>query len=187
MVKTLHPLAEAFGCLATNMSAINIITWVISLCAISLTAYGLYATRRHNRLSVTPHLSGCRNKDMTSEGFWFSYDISNNGIGPAKIKKFILFRNGKISPKGKDDYVEALIHQHLGDQLNYQIVHQFNFGNDVSMKAGDTRCIVKIFFPGAKQADQENLLKRLEGLDAQIEYESFYGQKFIFDTKDKVN
>jgi hypothetical protein len=167
------------------MTNSNIITLVISFCAILLTAYGLYATRRHNRLSVTPHLSGCTNKDFTDEGFLFSYGISNNGIGPAKIKKFILFRHGKVFPKGKDDHVGALIREHLGDQMNYQIVHQFNFGKDVSMKAGDTRCIVKIFFPGAKQNDQENILKNLEGLEARIEYESFYGKKDFLDTRGK--
>jgi hypothetical protein len=169
------------------MTVSNTISLIVSASAILLTFYGLYATRRHNRLSVTPHLSGCRNNDITNEGFLFSYDISNNGIGPAKIKKFNLFRHGKIFPKGNVDYVEALICEHLGNRLNRQILHQFNFGNDVSMKAGETRCIVKILFPGAKRNDQENILKELDGLDALIEYESFYGQKFVFDTRDKTS
>ena len=122
---------------------------------------------------------------MTSEGFMLSYDISNNGIGPAKIKNFVLFRDKKVFSRSKGDYVEAAIREHLGNRLNYQIVHQFNFGKDVSMKVGETRCMVKIFFPGAKQNDQESILKNFEGLDVRIEYESFYGQKFIFDTNDK--
>jgi hypothetical protein len=103
--------------------------------------------------------------------------------GQQKLKNFVLFRDGKVFPKGKGDYVEALIREHLGNRLNYQILHQFNFGNDVSMKVGDTRCIAKVFFPGAKQNDQENILKNIEGLGMRIEYESFYGQKFIFDSK----
>ncbi len=139
---------------------------------------------RHNKLSVTPHLSGCSNKETTNEGSVFSYEVSNNGIGPAKIKSFVLFRDGKPFPKGKGDYVEELIREHLGNQLNYQIIHNFNYGKDVSMKVGDTRCILKIFFPGAKQDDQEKILKNFEALRLRIEYESFYGEKFIFDSRD---
>ena len=81
---------------------------IISACAICLTLYGLYATRRHYRLSMTPHITGCSNKNLTDQGFTLSYVVSNNGIGPARIKKFSLFHNGKIFPKGNGDYVESL-------------------------------------------------------------------------------
>jgi hypothetical protein len=169
------------------MTTSNIISLLIALCAILLTAYGLHATRRHNRLSVTPHLNGCSNILTTDEGLTFSYEIGNNGIGPARIKKFLLFQDGKLFPKGNDDYVESLIREHLGDRLNYQIRHNFNFGKDASLKAGDTCRIVEIFFPGAKSQDKEKILKIFVGMDLRIEYESFYGQKFVFDTENKMD
>lgn len=167
------------------MNAVNIITIVISLCAVALTAYGLYATRRHNRLSVTPHLADYTNKSATNEGLVISYEVSNNGIGPAKIKTFALFREGKQFPKGKDDYVDSFVRAHLGNRLKYDIRHSFNFGEDDSLKAGDTRHILNIFFPGAKSEDREKILGMFEGIAIRIEYESFYGEKFVLERKNE--
>lgn len=163
----------------------NIVSIVLSLCAISLTAYGAYATRRHNRLSVTPHLSSCTGNDLTDNGLLFSFEISNNGIGSAKIKDLVLFQHGEIFPKGKTAYIEDLIKKHLGTSMEYQIVHQYNFGTSVSIRAGDTRCLVKVFFPGVNRDSQARVLNSLEGLDICIKYESFYGEKFTFDTRDE--
>lgn len=158
----------------------------IAICALFLTLYGLWATRRHNRLSVTPHLCSVTNKLMTDAGLVFSFDISNNGIGPARIKKFVLFRNGQEFPKPENDitdYVDSLIREHLANRIKFQIKFTFNFGNDVSLKVGDTKCLTEIFFPDVKGEGQSAALKTLEGLDVLIEYESYYGQKFIFDTR----
>jgi hypothetical protein len=158
----------------------------ISICAITLTVCGLYATMRHNMLSVTPHLDGCHNKDMTPEGFLFSYDISNNGIGPAKIKNFILYRNGKPTPRGNGDYIEAVIREHLGERVYHQIKRQFNIGNNSSIRAGNTIRIIELLFPTAKPEDVEKIIKELQEIDLRIEYQSFYGQKFVLDTRDRT-
>jgi len=169
--------------IGVSMNAINVITIVISLCAIALTAYGLYATRRHNRLSVTPHLADYNNKSITNEGLIISYDISNNGIGPAKIKSFVLFREEKPFPRGNDDYVDSFVRAHLGNRLKYEVRHSFNFGNYDSLKAGDTRNVLNIFFPGAKSEDRGKILEMFGGIGLRIEYESFYGEKFVLERK----
>lgn len=166
-----------------SMNIFNVITIGISLCAIALTIYGLYATRRHNRLWVTPHLADYTNNSTTNEGLIIFYDISNNGIGPAKIKSFVLFREGKPFPRGKDDYVDSFIRAHLGNRLKYDIRHSFNFGDDDSLKAGDTRHVLNIFFPGAKSEDRGKILEMFGGIGLRIEYESFYGEKFVLERK----
>ncbi|HTX22680.1 MAG TPA: hypothetical protein VMD27_12605 [Candidatus Aquilonibacter sp.] len=157
---------------------------VTSVCALVVSVASLWATRRHQRLSVTPHLADYTHKLTANEGLTLTYDISNNGIGPARIKSFVLFRDGKAFPKRKeDDYVETFVREHLGKKLNYKITYNFNFGEDDSLKAGDTHRMVQIFFPGAKSEDREKILALFEGIGMRIEYESFYGQKFIFDRK----
>jgi hypothetical protein len=163
---------------------------VTSVCALVVSVASLWATRRHQRLSVTPHLADYTNKLTANEGLTLTYEISNNGIGPARIRSFVLFRDGKAFPKKKeDDYVEKFVHEHLGKKLNYQITHNFNFGEDDSLKAGDTRRMVQIFFPGAKSEDRKMILELFNGIGIRIEYESFYGQKFVFDrkTESKLN
>ena len=57
-------------------------TWlpiIISLCAISLTIYQAYTTRRHTRLSVQPRL-GWRSIDDRRRD---TYSLVNDGFGPA--------------------------------------------------------------------------------------------------------
>ena len=161
---------------------------IVSICALGLTFYGLWATRRHNRLSVTPHLCGISHKQLTNEGLFFIYELSNNGIGPARITNFKLFRANQEVPKLRDEmfeYVDSVIKSHLAGRINFQINHSFDFGNDISLRAGDTRRIVEIFFPGVKQENRDAALKTIQGLDARIEYRSFYGQTFVFDTRTK--
>jgi hypothetical protein len=162
---------------------------IISTCALALTLYGLWATRWHNRLSVTPHLCSFSHKLMKDDGLYLIYELSNNGIGPARITKFILFREGREVPRLQDElfeYVDSVVKAHLQGRVNFQINHSFDFGYDVSMKAGETRRIVELFFPGVKQEQREAVLKTIKGLDARIEYQSFYGQKFAFDTRTKA-
>jgi len=158
---------------------------ITSVCAILLSLYALVSTRRHNRLSVNPHLADYTNKLTTNEGLTLTYEISNNGIGPARIKSFVLFREGKPFPKEKDDYVESFVREHLGNRLKYDIRHSFNFGKDDSLKAGDMRHILEIFFPGAKLENREQILGMFEGIGLRIEYESFYGQKFVLDRRNE--
>jgi hypothetical protein len=157
-----------------------------SVCALFLTLYGLWATRRHNRLSVTPHLCSHTNKLITEAGLVLTYEISNNGIGPARIKKVVLFRNDQEFPKPENDvteHVHSLIRAHLDNQIKFTINHSFSFGNDFSLKAGDAKRIAEIFFPEVKEDTSPTALKKLEGLDMLIEYESYYGQKLTFDTR----
>ena len=160
---------------------------ITSVCALVVSVASLWATRRHQRLSVTPHLADYTNKLTTNEGLTLTYEISNNGIGPARIRSFVLFRDGKAFPKKKEgDYVETFVHEQLGKKLNYQITHSFNFGEDDSLKAGDTRRMVQIFFSGAKQEDREKILSLFDGIGIRIEYESFYGQRLVFDRKSET-
>lgn len=167
------------------MPASTLISLVISICALALTVYSLYATRRHNRLSVVPHLHGYENESTDDKGLTYSYDISNNGIGPARIKKFILLRHDKAFPKGEGNYVRSSISEHLGNQVNYEIKFSFNFGYDASLRAGETRRIVEMFFPGVKTGEEDKFWRLLKGMALRIEYESFYGQKFVFDTRNE--
>jgi hypothetical protein len=47
------------------------------------------------------------------------------------------------------------------------------------------RHILEIFFPGAKLENREQILGMFEGIGLRIEYESFYGQKFVLDRRNE--
>lgn len=71
---------------------------VLSLCAMSLTIYQASVMRRHQRLSVTPHLA--LNVSVTREGN-LVYTLANVGFGPAVLKDIAFTIDGKpIGPDG---------------------------------------------------------------------------------------
>jgi hypothetical protein len=71
-------------------------TWLpllISVCAISMTIYQAYNTRRHTRLSVQPRLSWTVN--LAGNG-GISYSLTNDGFGPAVLRSLDLKLDGEV-------------------------------------------------------------------------------------------
>jgi hypothetical protein len=157
---------------------------IIAICALALTLYGLYATRRHNRLSLTPHLCGCRNKLTTNDGLTFTYTVSNNGIGPARITSFVLWRDSKPFARGVGEYIEDFIRELVGDKLKYEIKSSSTLGDKTSMRPGDSTRIIEIYFPGAKRGDEAKIQEFIGAAAVRIEYESIYRKRFVFDSRD---
>ncbi|MEW8293610.1 MAG: hypothetical protein AB2651_22050 [Candidatus Thiodiazotropha sp.] len=88
---------------------------IIAICAaiIALSATGVsiwqgYLNRRHFRLSVKPHLT-VHWKNFSDEPV--SFTLTNNGLGPAVIKSFILEVEGNLFEKEKT----AIYHAALGE------------------------------------------------------------------------
>jgi len=159
---------------------------LIALLAFGLTCYNLWATRRHNQLSVKPFLTGHTHKLTTNEGLVYSYEVTNSGVGPAIIKEFQFLRHNCVFPRSKDNdkhYTENLIHEHLGNRFKYTIIHSFSFNPNSCLRAGESRKIAELFFPGVSQSNQKELFEKIQGVELTILYESFYGQRFNFDTR----
>lgn len=120
---------------------------------------------------------------MTDAGFVLSYDLSNNGIGPAKIKKFTLLVDKKPFPMPDNgDYIEKFVRENLKTGYIYEIRKSYNFGDHPSViKSGATYRLVEIIFPGTKSTDKEEILKSFNPLGLCVEYESFYEERFTFN------
>lgn len=71
---------------------------ILSICAISLTAYQASATRRHNRLSVQPRVDWQVKVDLRGSA---TYKLVNKGFGPAMLREITLLVDGKaVGPDG---------------------------------------------------------------------------------------
>lgn len=157
---------------------------IIAGCALILTIYELHANRRHNRLSVVPHIVSSFHKDWNNDGLTATYDICNHGIGPARIKKFTLYIKGEVfTPPEKKEPIESLICTHVAGRLKYDIKKQAFPGRDYSILAGQSYRLCEIQFPNAKTADLDGMDEIWKGMDIRIEYESFYGVGYVFDTR----
>ncbi len=163
---------------------ISVCGLIISLFALGVSFYGMNATRRHNRLSVTPHLSGNWNTLTDDSGLTLSYVVKSDGLGPARIKSFTFFQDGKPIPRDKGSYVANVIRERLEGKVKYHIKHNFEPGVKTYIRAGEACTIGEVFFPGAKPADGDRLKQLVEDLVLRIEYESFYDLPYVFDTRD---
>src|SRR5450830_778804 len=64
---------------------------VIALCAFVATFWQAYISRKHNKLSVKPYLTGW----YTSSNEYNQLKIINNGMGPAQINSFNIYVDDK--------------------------------------------------------------------------------------------
>ena len=88
-------------------NAIAVSAGVISLLALITTVYHGVATRKHFKLSVKPNLS--INFGPNEEETFLHIIISNEGLGPAIIKRFVIVKNGEIiRPKNPTEITKLL-------------------------------------------------------------------------------
>ncbi|MCA8834596.1 MAG: hypothetical protein K8953_05865 [Proteobacteria bacterium] len=85
---------------ADNITAIA--TAFIAVCALGVTVWQGWQNYKHNKLSVKPllrfeesHQEAVEPIHKKTKGFFhYKFMISNYGVGPAVIKKFVLFSDG---------------------------------------------------------------------------------------------
>lgn len=155
------------------MKKIGIETWasiaavVVALAAVFLSIFEGMQNRKHQRLSVRPYLE---------IGFHFTdeyagWDLSNNGIGPARVSHFALFVDGKEYK----DWHSLLKKHNLADKLTYT----WPAKNDL-IKAGDRWPLFR--FP-RKSPSATKLKKELRRrMLLKISYCSFYDECWSHST-----
>ena len=153
---------------------------IIALCALFYTAFQAHTTRKHNKLSVTPHITTfVYNHAKPGEGSLTS-ELTNNGLGPAVIKSFKIFLNGtelniqssEQAGKKLKEILEGKVFDHSTTILN----------NGYHVPAGEKRIIFAVRFPINEKQTVKDFQQKLENLSLTIEYESIYGQKFKYDS-----
>lgn len=158
---------------------------IIAGSAFVLSIYGIFSTKRHNRLSVTPHIVANRHFTRRDDGFLYSYDLCNHGVGPARITAFTVLLDGKpfTCAKGKD-LIEELFIARIAGRVEYTMLISSVPQRNYCLLPGQTHRICEFFIPGATRADEDRLNAVFKGTDLRVEYESFYSEKFVFDTRD---
>jgi len=152
---------------------------IIALCALVLSIWQGYLSRRHNRISVRPHLTMWTHK-YHNDGL-YAADIVNNGFGPANIKCFAVKLDGKkIEGKETEPIVKLL--QTLLKGFDYDSRQSF-FSSGYMMAANEKRQLVEIRFKGDKKPSPTLMEELFKKADIYIEYESMYGEKFKLSTE----
>lgn len=147
----------------------------IAGCALFLTIYQAVSQRRHNRLSVQPHLVTFTHKTRNDKVATVAGQLINKGLGPAFIEKFEMFIDGK-----RKEAKEALdiIFEGLNGHKS-----QTELGTQYAMVAGETRDLIVYQFPCSSEEDFKKVLKHFDRLDLRVVYKSGYGKRSTYDSR----
>ena len=151
---------------------------VIAVCALGFTVWQAAITRRHNKLSVTPHLTTWTQSEQATGRY--SVEILNNGIGPALIKSFSVQVDGQpIGGEGSEPIEKAL--KVLFPQYSFHS-SQVYMARGYMMSPKEARSLVTVQFFGERFPGQEEVDHAMKRTRLLIEYESIYGEKRLLDT-----
>ena len=154
---------------------------IIAFCALSLTVCQLAISRRHNRISVRPFLVA-NSSTVESDGkFFYEYSICNAGIGPACIKSFEVKHNNRIL-----NNKPTVLEQQLESIISFKLSHISTFNIDYVLEPKREKLLLRFDVSSLndKNIIKDIMEKSLDSLHLVIEYESFYGDQFTFDTRE---
>ena len=165
-------MEDLIECLKNNPSV------VISICALLLTMYQAWATRKHNRLSVQPRLSTQIERDVTEERvIRVIATLSNSGLGPAIIKSFEILVNDKPYLINEQSEIESLVTRNLSGHIVELRTGFFRKNHTFSKDATTELLNLKI------RNATESTLEEIKMFHLRVNYESAYGESFLYDSR----
>ena len=150
---------------------------IIAVCALILTIWQAFVTRRHNKLSVVPYLTTWSN---SGDKGLFRVDIINNGIGPALIQTFQVFVDGH-EIVGQDLEIIRKALKILFPNYVYNSYNSF-LSQGYMMSPKESRCLLEIQFTGNQFPTPEEIEHATKRTKIYIKYESIYKEKLIYDS-----
>jgi hypothetical protein len=155
---------------------------IIALATCAVLIWQLRVQRKHNKLSVSPHLE-----------IWMDFSdnrcqiyLENYGIGPAKITAFEIFVDNKKIVAERHQLIPQTIKSLFSSGMPIIIDYKYAWVSDgfwipVGRKVTLVGCE---FQPSSALEDKIlNLLK--SRVELKIQYESIYGKKDSFNSKEK--
>lgn len=166
------------------MDWVSISGLVIALCAFFATMYQAFLSRKHNRLSVRPHLN--LDADLKNEpiGTVYSFRVTNCGIGPALIVDRYFTVDGVRFPfdgHGADE-VSALVSQVLARKYSYQLLEHGLPAINSALAPGETFNIARISVPILNSLMRDAVEAEIDRIDVVISYRSMYDERFELTT-----
>lgn len=138
-----------------------VLSLLVAICALVLTLYQIHATRKHNKLSVRPHIRFGWNAGTTGDGIW----IKNDGMGTAIVEKFEISKDGEIiNLKQLEDELS-----NRGLETRVQIISE-----NSTIQDKDVKWLIRTKEILEFGDEQEVFWEVLSGLEIKLTYMSFY-------------
>lgn len=151
---------------------------VVAGCALFVTVWQTFVTRRHNRLSVRPHLDfGLK----TAFGYPIVLNITNKGLGPALITSVSLLHDGKTYEFSKTEVPSTLKTSceamGLGQFTQFHVILPGG-----ALSPGDTLALITLTAPPNASQIHNLAVKYIMGIGFSIGYSSIYGEQYTVKT-----
>lgn len=159
--------------LGTNVEAL------LASCALILTVNRLSVMRKHNKLSVKPYLTDHVHKNNLSGRFEISYELINNGLGPAFIEGFVVKYENVSIEYTDDDALKAKLRELLG-LGNFETVRVLERG--YALAAKESVVLLKISVSNKDERKAQVIKDGIKTVSLEIQYKSFYEESFKFST-----
>lgn len=156
---------------------LEIASIIVAVCALSLTVWQGWMTRKHNQLSVMPAICSWNHSDEKTFHYW----IKNKGHGTAKIDEFKLLINGTLV--SHDEFHQVM--KKRFDKLGKNTFHMGGFEDGSFFEKGEQTDIIKVTFDDDVE-NSEYFKELTKDCELKIEYSSLYGKKNSF-TSDPFN
>jgi hypothetical protein len=156
---------------------ISICAFIVSFCALGLSVWQAYIGRRHNRLSVRPHLQIHHSIEKNRRIMM----LKNCGIGPAILTKMELLTPLPIiaNLKNWEHYLKSI--GFVGHMETYYIQGEVDV-----LSAGQEKCILKLNITDLPEQSLQAVHDKLNTLQIRFDCKSMYNQKFPY-TSSKVS
>lgn len=154
---------------------------IVAICALAVAAYQSSATRRHNRLSVQPHVVVFANRSNENGQGRFSVVLRNSGLGPAIIERYFALLDKEPLSLRDSSIVSTTVATVIGRPAPHLGFHRLIRGDAIA-KDQEVN-LFSVGFACSTPQDYQAVMKSLERLSLVIEYASIYGEKFKYDSQ----
>ena len=146
---------------------------VIALAALVVTLWQGIVIRKHNRLSVTPHIRIDRTYNPNNSET--NYTLKNCGVGPGILTTLQLAIDGKIFPEQGDLMYKGVL-KILDIDYDESLLWLPIQGDAIS--AGEELKVLGLFCGGKLKTKKDSILKALPRLGFVLKYKSIYGDNY---------
>ena len=159
---------------------VSVASVIVAVCALSLTVCQNRQNHKHNKLSVRPLLTTLQSHDLDGNIGSVSHILKNSGVGPAIIKNFIVFYDGKKIIENNYAEYEAFINQ-IASKNSYSDVSKGYLIPGASMPANFEHLLLSFNYDKKKPDGSSDYNK----MNIIIDYQSIYQDDvFTYDSKD---
>lgn len=164
----------------SDFSITDIASVLIAFWALLFAIWQGAKQRKHDKLSVKPHIDIFEERNHNGENVSFALELQNNGLGPAIFKSHKVFKREDEN----DEYVEVEdLEKELKKLFEIEWIYTSEWHKDVGISA-NTKHKYLAFNIKSNDAEARGQVRTTMYLryKIEIEYESMYGESFHFST-----